>query len=298
MRRSLAVFCGLLAACGTEPVEPDPAAAPPPLPDFELGGVGLATPESVLHDPIADVYLVSNISGDPFATDNDGFVTRVTPDGQIENLEWIAGGQDAVVLNAPKGMALTDEFLWIADIDHVRWFERTSGRPAGSLRIEGATFLNDLTVGPDGAIYVTDSGLAPGFAPSGTDAVHRIGADHQVETVCSGTGLGQPNGIAAAERDLFTVTWKNGTFGLVTPDGLTAELKLPATQLDGLVRVTGGRWLASSWEGRCIYTIAPGGDVQVLYGDLESPADIGFDHARGRLLVPLFTEDRVIVRKL
>src|SRR6185503_3709727 len=45
---------------------------------FELANVGFAQPESVLHDEVDDVYLVTNINGDSLAHDNNGFVSRIT----------------------------------------------------------------------------------------------------------------------------------------------------------------------------------------------------------------------------
>ena len=68
---------------------------------------GFSTPESVLHDPEADIYLVSNINGSPLERDGNGFISRVTPDGKVETLKFIAGGVKGVTLNAPKGMAIT-----------------------------------------------------------------------------------------------------------------------------------------------------------------------------------------------
>jgi hypothetical protein len=280
-----------LAGCGAEP-----AAAPAA--DFELSGVGFATPESALHDPVADLYLVSNISGDPFGKDGDGFVSRIAPDGRVLDLKWIAGGQRGVELDAPKGMALTAAHLWIADIDQVRRFDRSSGAPAGAVAIPGATFVNDLAVGPDGAVYASDSGLKAGFEASGTDAIWRIDAELRAEPLFRGEALGQPNGLAFGDRDLFFVSWRTGVFALCSSAGPLAELKLPAAQLDGLVRTGEGRWLASSWAGRCIYRIAPTGAVETLWSDLEAPADLGFDARRGRLLIPLFTGDRLLVRKI
>ena len=135
---------------------------------------GFQTPESVLYDPTADLYLVANINGNPAGTDDNGFISRVTPAGQVQTLKWIDGASAAVTLNAPKGMAIAGDTLYVADITAVRMFDRTTGQAKGSVNVPGATFLNDAAAGPDGSIYVTDSGLNPDFSPNGTDAVYRI----------------------------------------------------------------------------------------------------------------------------
>jgi len=35
---------------------------------------GFDTPESAVHDPVADVYLVSNVNGAPLAKDGNGYI--------------------------------------------------------------------------------------------------------------------------------------------------------------------------------------------------------------------------------
>ncbi|HYW11304.1 MAG TPA: hypothetical protein VE871_05085, partial [Longimicrobium sp.] len=138
---------------------------------------GLQQPESVLHDSVADVYLVSNLDGMPLEKDNNGFLSRVSPDGRMLQPRWISGGQGGVTLHAPKGSGIRGDTLYVADIDVVRRFHRTTGAPLGEIAIPGATFLNDVAVGADGSVYVTDSGLRMGagrLQASGTDAVYRI----------------------------------------------------------------------------------------------------------------------------
>src|SRR5205823_1591551 len=78
--------------------------APGTKPQFQV--TGLSAPESVLHDAQADVYLVSNINGSPFAKDDNGFISRLSPSGEVMELKWIDGSRRDVELNAPKGLAL------------------------------------------------------------------------------------------------------------------------------------------------------------------------------------------------
>jgi hypothetical protein len=58
---------------------------------IEVANAGFKTPESILHDAVGDVYLVSNINGTPSAKDNNGFISRVSPDGKVQTLKWIEG---------------------------------------------------------------------------------------------------------------------------------------------------------------------------------------------------------------
>src|SRR5216684_5633777 len=65
-----------------------PAAAPAPGATRLAVVEGFLTPESVLHDPVQDIYFVSNINGGPTTKDNNGFISRVRPDGAVENLKF------------------------------------------------------------------------------------------------------------------------------------------------------------------------------------------------------------------
>src|SRR6476660_10483362 len=54
---------------------------------------GFIQPEAVRYDPDQDRYFVSSWGkGDPGAKDNNGFISRMAPDGTIEKLRFIAGG--------------------------------------------------------------------------------------------------------------------------------------------------------------------------------------------------------------
>ena len=261
-----------------------------------------ATPESVLHDEEADVYLVSNIGGNPLGPDDDGFISRVSPDGTVDSLRWIDGARGDFTLNAPKGMAIHGNTLFVADIDSVRAFDRTTGAYQGARGVPGATFLNDLTVGPDGTLYVSDSGLTSSFASSGTDAIHRFDGEEAVP-VAEGTELNSPNGIVAWDDSLAVVSF-GGAGVRVIPLGGDAEgqnlgamlTTLAGDQLDGIVRLDDGSFLVSSWGTQTIYRVPPPGsdrEPYVVAAGIPSPADIGWDAQRQRLLVPVFQENRL-----
>jgi sugar lactone lactonase YvrE len=279
---------------------PAPAPAPTPKPEaIVVAGVGLAQPESVLHDPADDVYLVSNIDGKPLDKDGNGFISRIKPDGTVEALRFIAGGKQGAKLNAPKGMAIAGDELYVADIDEVRVFDRKSGAPKRSVAVKGATFLNDVAVAADGSVYVTDSGLEQWGAyiePNGKDAVHRL-EGKRASAIASGKALGNPNGVLVDARGLLVV---NKTGELLRLDGAGNRgevVKLPKGSLDGIVQTENGL-LISSWDAKAVLAQRPDGSVQPIVEKVASPADIGYDGKRKRVLIPVLTESVLRIEAL
>ena len=63
----------------------------------------LEAPESARYDEDLDVWFVSNINGQPGNKDNNGYISRLRPDGTPYNLKFIEGGKKGVTLNAPRG---------------------------------------------------------------------------------------------------------------------------------------------------------------------------------------------------
>lgn len=260
---------------------------------------GFATPESVRHDPRADVYLVSNINGNPSAADDNGFISRVSPAGQVQALKWIDGASPTVTLNAPKGMAIAGDTLYVADITAVRMFDRTTGQPKGAVTVPGAAFLNDVVAGPDGAVYVTDTGVNPDFSPNGKDAVYRI-KDGVLSTVAAGAFLKNPNGITILPNGrLLVVTFApDGTIYELSTSGAQSHIRrLPKGQLDGVEAVSGQVLLVSSWAASAVYRVT-GAAATVAVPEVQSPADIGYDRGRDRVLIPIFQGNQVRIQPL
>ena len=286
------------------------ASAPTPLPPPAPGATkaltvaGFSTPESVLHDSTQDIYFVSNINGSPTAKDNNGFISRLRPDGAVENLKFIEGGRAGVTLNAPKGLAVVGDTLWVADIDVARAFDARSGAPLDSVKLDSAVFLNDITIAPTGAIYITDTGIrfddVGNVLLPGPDRVFRIGPDRKVTVAVRSDSLGWPNGItvdAAGRRFIIVafgaaktiLSWKPG-------DRAPHAIAKGPGQFDG-VEVAGSRILVSSWVDSTVSAYETGQEVKVITG-VPTPADMGYDAKRNRVLIPILGGNRVEVWQL
>jgi len=294
----LVVFIG----CSKKEKAAEQAAAPAPV-SMTVTDPAFQTPESVLHDRTADVYLVSNINGDPLGKDNNGFIARVSPDGIVLEAKWIEGGVNGVSLDAPKGMAISDDVLYVSDIDAVRTFNRTTGAAIASWPIAGASFLNDMATGLDGAVYVSDTGFKAtpeGSGESGSDAIYRLGPNGEATAVAKDPSLGHPNGIAVGADGIVVCTFGSGEVYRLDPaTGARTDLpKPPMGQLDGVELLTDGGFLVSSWEGSAVYRLIGMDAYGVAVDSVTSPADIGYDAQRGRVLIPLFMEHKVEIREV
>ncbi|MEZ4361864.1 MAG: hypothetical protein R3B48_16865 [Kofleriaceae bacterium] len=282
--------------------EPAPAAPEPPpvTPVMTLEDVGFATPESVLYDDVEDVYLISNINGGPSAKDKNGFISKVSPDGTVVALKWIDGSAKATPLSAPKGMALANGLLYVADIDTVRLFDRKTGKAKGSIALKGATFANDVAAGPDGTVYVSDSGIKiddSGVTPTKTDAVWMINKKKKATVLARGEELGKPNGLFATDQGVWVVTFGTGELYLLDAKGARSEEQKVAGALDGLY-VSGDDIWVSSWETSSVERGTAGSEFSTMQGDLPAPADFGVDTKRNLLLVPLFNDNKVVAYSL
>ncbi|HSM09608.1 MAG TPA: hypothetical protein VLA33_11410 [Gemmatimonadota bacterium] len=303
----LALVVSALAGCAgdsdgdDQPAAESPAAetASPSTANQGITVEGFSGPESALHDPAADVYLVSNLDGQPAAKDGNGFISRVSPAGEIVELRWIDGASEGVTLNAPKGMALLGDTLLVADIEHVRLFDRVSGAPIGTWAVDGATFLNDVTVSPGGTVYASDTGVrfeGGEREDTGTSGIHAFAADGSRRTVDTSdlTGI---NGLAAAGNRLYGVSSGSGRI-FVIEDGILGDLpELPGLGLDGIV-VTDRGLLISDWDTEAVYLLRENGSVSAVVRNVTSPADIGIDRRRDRLLIPGLTTDQLLLAPL
>jgi sugar lactone lactonase YvrE len=257
----------------------------------------LQNPESARWDPDLGLWFVSNTNGGAGAKDNNGYITRLKPDGTVDSLKFVVAGRKKVTLNAPKGLAIVGDTLWVADIDAVRGFNRKTGAVVANIAVPGARFLNDVAAGPDG-IYITDTGIrfGPGgkMTHPGPDRVFKV-SGRKVTTAVTFQGQPGPNGItwdSAASRfvvvpfgDSTIVTWAPG-------DSAATPFTAGPGKMDGVEPLGDERYLVTSWADSSLNIIEKGKLTRVG-GDLPSPADIGLDRVGDRVAVPLLTESRL-----
>lgn len=286
-----AALAVILTACIRIAPQPSAVDAAPPL---VAGTDGFSGPEAVRYDPAQDIYFVGNFNGAGSARDDNGFISRMRPDGTVERLRFIAGGTAGVTLHAPRGMAITGDTLWAVDVDAVRAFHRRTGAPLATVSFEGMDpgFLNDVTTGPDGALYITDTGR---------HRIYRV-AGGRAAVVHTDTTQAGPNGITwdRASADLLVASWNHRNIYLWTPGD--AQLRVlgesdTGRRYDGIEVLADGSIVVASQADSTIHLFRERRGSP-LFKVAGAPADIGIDTRRNRIAIPYIARNRVEIYQL
>jgi sugar lactone lactonase YvrE len=292
---------GLLAVHGSA-VRPGTAGLGlPPAPRRLAVVDGLSGAEAVSYDPTHDAYYVSNVNGSVGVKDGNGFITRITADGRVNALHFIQGGRNGVELNGPMGSRIRNDTLWVLDIDALRAFDAGTGAPLATVDLRPLHPLlpNDLTFGPDGDIYITDTGLR--VNPDGTsdqtstDRIYWVTRDRRVTVVLEDSLLNAPDGIAWDPRgERLLLAPIGGRTVQAWQPGHREPMDLAAGpgKFDGLEVEADGRVLLTSWNDSSVLELR-GKHLIRRIGPLDAPpADISLDARRRRLGVAFLTANR------
>ncbi len=245
---------------------------------------GLAGPEAVRYDPEQDVYFVSNFNGDA-AGDANGFVSRITADGQIESLKYMTGTAQ-YPMHGPRGMFIVGDTLWAADAVGIHGFDRHTGDHLSFIDFSSLDpgFINDLSQAADGDLYATDTGKSRLYRIR--DGVPSIVAALEV----------RPNGITWDEQNqrFILAPWGGSeSITAISPgDSVAVEIgRSTGTNVDGL-EIVDSRLLISSQSDNRIHFVDNGVGREVIR-TTGRPADIGIDTKRNRIAVPYVADNRV-----
>lgn len=240
----------------------------------------LPTPESVLFHEKGNILYVSLIDGGSTDKDGQGGIALLNIDGTIKNSTWLTG------LNAPKGMAIYKDLLYIADINTVVIADIISGNIVDEITIPEAQFLNDVTADEGGTVYVSDTQTGKIYQ------VKNGGYTLYLENAPSVNGLKHDNGklLALVGKELWSIDSNKQIKVLVTGFEQNG---------DGIEPIGNGDYLATSWVGIIYYVKADGTitKLQDVQGVMNT-ADLGYNPKTKILYIPTFNNNSVIAYQL
>lgn len=254
---------------------------------------GFRNPESALYDKAHQRLIVSNINGAPDAVDGNGFLSLVSLDGQIIEIDWASG------FDAPKGMAIAGNRLFVSDITKLRVVDLDTGKLIETLAPDKAVFLNDVTAAANGDVFVTDM-LA--------NRIYRYSGG-KVDLWLESADLGTPNGIVVDGKRLVVGSWGTGLhsdFSTDLPGGLVAvDMASKAVtpfpkatafaNVDGIVAFPGVIYLTDYMKG-ILYRVAEDHAPEIVAQFKPGSADIGSD--ADTIYVPMMNDGELFALKV
>ena len=249
-------------------------------------------PESVVYDPQREILYVSSFNRVSSATKDQGFISKMTLDGEVRQLEWITG------LDGPCGMAVHGDRLYATE--GVRGtlveIDIETGEVLKRYPMPKCKFFNDISVDKDGTIYGSNSSERP----AATD-LYRFRSG-QGEIWQDGDRICRANGVFLHGRNLLVAS--NGDRSLKSVNVMDGQVNtiahLAGGLLDGIRVDNRGNYLVSHWEG-ALFCVSPAGDVVELLdhgADGSYNADFEYVKERNLLLVPTFFGNSVVAYTL
>jgi len=254
-------------------------------------------PESVIYDKTNDVLYVSNITDHPFNKDGTGYISKIGLDGTVIEKKWVKS------LNAPKGMTISNDKLYVADVDELVEIDIATKKITKKYKGYGSVCMNDVTADKYGNVYVGDTY---------TDTIYRLNQFGQLPAWFYSPQLA-PNGlhIDNDEGNLIVGSWGAVMEGWGTPE-LTGSLKSinlhtkklknlgkkPIGNLDGIESDGKGAYFVTDWTGAKLYRVKKNGKYKVVAEVGKGAADHEVILEKNLIIIPVMAEGKVIALEL
>ena len=210
---------------------------------------GLKMPESAIAAKDGRVF-VSEIG--EFGKDGDGQITVIDKNGEAKVF--------AQALDDPKGLAIVDKDLYVADNHRVIKITpdgKTSVFAAAEAFPDAPQFLNDLESDAAGNIYVSDSGDLKGVG----GAVYKINPQGKVTTIINGKQDARvlaPNGLLMGKTPncIMVVDFVSGVlYRLDMKKNTLIEVAKGFGGGDGIVKGKKGQFFVSDWKNGKVFSV-------------------------------------------
>lgn len=248
---------------------------------------GFAQPESIIADQKGEHLFVSNIQGHPLEADGKGYISQLTLDGKIIKKEWATG------LDAPKGMAVANHRLYVADLTKVRVYSVETAKLLNTYHVPEAGLLNDVSSDAQGNVYISD------MIKGNIYRIHK----GDIAPWYENKHIGHPNGLQVVNNTLIVGDWGHNMQADFSTEQLGSLYEIDLSNqttnriagseelgnLDGVVLV-GDSIITNNWITGEVYLVKQG-QVQKLANLPAGTADI--NNLGNIILVPLMFNDVV-----
>lgn len=249
----------------------------------------LEMPQSFIAAPSGEFYFIANANGDPGIRDNNGFITKLGPEGKLIDLHFIHGGTRGTLLHSPNGLAIVGKTLYVADLDTIRGFDVNTGQTTVTLSFTQfhVRELTDLIADGNGQLFVLDTE---------GNAIYQIDTtqDHIVSLYLQHEDLASPRGLAVHPKTgrIIVVSLDDGTVLDIDQDLAIHEI-ISNSYFTGRFRNLSGvdfdqfgnMYLSDLTAGK-IWRVQPNQKMRVIAEFLISPSTVKIDRKKHMILVP------------
>lgn len=249
----------------------------------------LDMPESVAYDPDHGALYVTNIVGNPSEKDGEGYLTKVSIEGEVLAEEWVSG------LHAPKGIAVHDGRVYVADIDELVAIDGADGQIIERYPASEAEFLNDVAIDGEGRVYVSDSN---------TSTIYRLSGG-EFSIWMQGPEIAAPNGLYAEEDYLIAAACafagedkgSRRHFEYISYGDQTIRIppgNSPMGNIDGIKPDGAGGYFITEWGPGTLSHYSPDSGVRQLRELGQGAADLEYLIDDRMMFVPIMMSHSLV----
>ena len=231
------------------------------------------TPESAVIDAQRQYVYVSNVN--EYALDNNGYVSRVTLDGKRVDKRWVTG------LNSPTGMAIYNNFLFVADVDALVCIDLELGEISHRFPAPDASdfpVLNDVAISKNGIVFVSGSR---------SQSIYRLDNNVLSLWLHDKNRLSNANGLLVDGKRLLHGGTHWSAFDLASKQRLPFPAITPLlTEFDEITRLTQGQFLVTLVDDAKLWTVKGDGTAAVVSEKEWNGIDLHYHAPSGMLAMP------------
>ncbi|MBA6154293.1 Vgb family protein [Gelidibacter maritimus] len=257
----------------------------PPTATFITETLRLTHCESAVYDAKNDVIYASLIGG----TENgDGSIATITIDGTLIDEAFIGN------LNDPKGIAITEDKLYVSDINELVEADLKTGQIIKKYSLEGLQFLNDVAIDSAGNVFVSDTG---------TSKIYQLDTDGNFGLWLAHEDLDRPNGLLIQDNMMYVASWGSQPQG-----GRVSKIDMSTKSIDSVTTIIGNldgirpydqdRLIISDWNSGNIHLVDAKGQTQQVLQVGQSVGDIAYIQEKKLLLLPMNKQSRLLFYRL